>query len=129
MSFLGSTNKQPREKLPIDISYALVIGDRAADSIALTIETPTGMVLESSSTDAAGKLAQLFVSGGTSGTTYHWTVLADITIGGKVTRVEDEFSVAVSEVNSSNYPSGGAVVSPFGGGSASATATWPNLFG
>jgi len=95
MSIIGTINKQPREILPVDIDYAKVIGSRTVDSITPTIETPTGMTLASSS--VTGSVVQLYISGGTTGNTYKWTLLTDIVIGGKTSRLEDEFTVIVEE--------------------------------
>jgi hypothetical protein len=96
MALIGSFEKQPREVLPVDVSYADVIGDRTASSIVPTVEVPTGMTKVSEQMD--GSVLQLYVSGGTTGNSYRWTVLTDITIAGNVTRVEDEFDVVVLEV-------------------------------
>lgn len=96
MALLGYVMKQPRESGPVDIDYAKVIGDRTVTSITLAIETPSGMTLDSSG--VTGSVAQLFVSGGTSGESYSWTILASILIGGHTTVVEDEFIVQVEEV-------------------------------
>lgn len=96
MALLGSMSKQPSEILPVDISYADVIGSRTATSIAQTITVPSGMTKVSD--EVSGSVLQIYVSGGTTGTSYRWVVKTDITIGGKVTRVEDEFDVVVLEV-------------------------------
>jgi hypothetical protein len=98
MALIGSLDKQPREILPVDISYADVIGGRMVTSIVPTVEVPAGMTLVSQTLDLEGSVLQLYVSGGTTGNAYRWTALADITIGGRVTRVEDEFDVVVLEV-------------------------------
>lgn len=96
MPIIGSFDKQPREVLPVDISYAEVIGERTATAIVATVEVPVGMTLVSQ--EMVGSTLQVYVSGGTTGTSYRWTLLTDITIGGRVTRVEDEFDVVVLEV-------------------------------
>lgn len=96
MGIIGSFDKQPREILPLDISYADVLGGRTASSIVATVEVPAGMTLVSQ--QVAGSTLQLYVSGGTTANSYRWTVLTDITIVGRVTRVEDEFDVVVLEV-------------------------------
>lgn len=99
--FLGTMQKQPGEKLPVDIDYSAVIAGRAADSIVLfEVRVPTGMQLESQDVSVPNKAAQLYISGGSDGQTYAWTVVADITMGGRLTRVEDEFQVIVKEINS-----------------------------
>lgn len=96
MSLIGTITKQPREILPVDISYADVIGSRTATSIVQSVTVPSGMTMASE--QVSGQVLQVYVSGGTDGVIYRWTVLTDITIGGRVTRVEDEFDVAVVEV-------------------------------
>jgi hypothetical protein len=96
MALLGSFKKQPREILPVDISYSAVIGSRTITSITPTIETPSGMTLVSS--NLTGHVVQLYLSGGTDGVTYRWTLLTDIVIGGATTRVEDEFDVTIEVV-------------------------------
>lgn len=99
--FLGTMQKQPGETLPVDIDYSAVIAGRVADSISLfEVRAPAGMQLASQDVSLQNKVAQLYVSGGTSGQTYLWTVIADITIGGRLTRVEDEFQVIVNEITS-----------------------------
>lgn len=109
--FLGTMQKQPGEKLPVDIDYSAVIAGRAADSIVLfEVRVPTGMQLESQDVSVPNKAAQLYIAGGSDGQVYSWTVVADITMGGRLTRVEDEFSVVVSEVSAASgaAPSYGA---------------------
>jgi hypothetical protein len=97
MALIGSFTKQPREKLPVDIDYTSVIAGRTVSSMTPTVETPSGMTLTSSA--VSGETIQLYLSGGTDGVTYTWTVLMDIVIGGKTTTVEDEFTVTVEEVS------------------------------
>lgn len=96
MANLGSITKQPREILPVDLSYAAVIGARTVETITPTIEVPTGMT--ATVQQITGSVLQIYISGGTDGQTYKWTVLTDIVIGGRTTRVEDEFTVNVVEV-------------------------------
>lgn len=99
MAVIGSFSKQPRETIPVDVDYSDVIGSgRTASLIAPTIEAPAGMTLVSSI--VSGTTAQLYITGGTAGASYCWTLLTDLTIGGKVTRVEDEFHVTVQDVTS-----------------------------
>lgn len=101
--YLGSMPKQPGEKLPVDIDYSRVIGcEVTASSIALTVTAPSGMALDATTTSAADKRGQLWISGGTDGNSYSWTVVADIVIGGRTVRVEDEFLVEVAEVTATN---------------------------
>lgn len=95
MALLGTLTKQPSEELPVDISYASVIGERAVESLTIAVTAPSGMTLVSS--DSTSSACQLYVGGGTDGVTYKWTVFATITIGGKLTKVEDEFNVIVEE--------------------------------
>ena len=97
MALIGSFTKQPSEKLPVDIDYSEVIAGRPVDSISAVINTtPAGMTKDS---DAfSGEMLQIYLSGGVDGNAYRWTVVTDITIGGKLTRVEDEFDVVVEEV-------------------------------
>lgn len=97
MPLIGSFSKQPREVLPVDISYADVVGGRTVTSLVPTVEVPAGMTMVSMQVD--GTTLQIYVSGGTTSNSYRWTVLTDITIGGRVTRVEDEFDVVVLEVS------------------------------
>jgi hypothetical protein len=97
MALLGSFTKQPGEILPVDISYEDVIGERTATEITTTIATPSGMTKVSD--EISGSDLQIYLSGGTDGVAYRWVVVTDITIGGKVTRVEDEFDVLVEEVS------------------------------
>lgn len=96
MALLGSFTKQPSEQLPVDISYADVIGGRTATDITPTITVPSGMTSISSS--VTGSVLQIYVATGSTGTTYRWVVRTSITIGGLVTIVEDEFDVVVLEV-------------------------------
>lgn len=96
MALIGAFTKQPREILPADISYAAVIGARTATSITCTVEVPAGMTAVSQI--VSGTTLQIYVSGGATAQTYRWVVLADIVIGGRTTRVEDEFDVVVLEV-------------------------------
>lgn len=88
--------KQPREAFPVDISYTEVLDGRVATLISPVVEVPAGMTLVSE--DLEGDQLQLYVAGGTDQTSYRWTVLTSITIGGKVTIVEDEFDVVVEAV-------------------------------
>lgn len=120
--FLGTINKQPSEILPIDIDYTKVIGDRTASSITLTVTAPTGMAMDSAEADAAAQFGQVYVSGGTSGESYKWTVIADIVIAGKTTRVEDEFTVAVTEITADTAATS-QPATPVGSGSG-----WPSIF-
>ncbi len=97
MAIIGSTLKQPREILLLDLDYSDAIGTRTASSVTPTVEVPSGMTLER--TLVSGKVVQLQLSGGTDETVYRWTVLTDIVIGGSTMRLEDEFHVLVQEVN------------------------------
>ena len=96
MALLGSFTKQPAEQLPVDISYADVIGARTASSIVPTVTVPSGMT--SISSVVTGSVLQIYLGTGTTGQTYRWVVRTSITIGGLVTIVEDEFDVVVLEV-------------------------------
>lgn len=96
MPLIGSFDKQPREQLPVDIDYSEVIAGRTVTSIVPTVEVPAGMTKVSH--QVSGETLQIYVSGGTSGQSYRWVVLTDITISGNLTRVEDEFDVVVLEV-------------------------------
>lgn len=96
MALLGSFTKQPAEQLPVDISYADVIGSRTASAIVPTVTIPSGMT--SISSVVTGNVLQIYVATGVTGQTYRWVVRTSITIGGLVTIVEDEFDVVVLEV-------------------------------
>lgn len=96
MALIGSMTKQPREALPVDISYTGVLAGRAATLISPVVEVPVGMTLVSQ--ELAGDQLQLYVGGGTDQMSYRWTILTSITIGGKITIVEDEFDVVVEAV-------------------------------
>lgn len=96
MTVIGSFVMQSREILPVDVSYDTVIGGRTVDSITVTPEVPVGMILVSQTITA--NVLQLYVRGGTTGTSYRWTLLCDIVIGGKTTRVEDEFDIVVTDI-------------------------------
>lgn len=96
MAYLGSFTKQPGEILPLDISFSTVIGGRTTTSITPTCTAPVGMTKVSQT--LAGEVMQIYISGGTTATTYRWTVVTDIMIGGSTTRIEDEFDVIVEEV-------------------------------
>lgn len=96
MALLGSFTKQPAEQLPVDISYAAVIGGRTASSIVPTITVPSGMTSISSA--VTGSVLQIYVATGVTANTYRWVVRTSITIGGLVTIVEDEFDVVVLEI-------------------------------
>lgn len=96
MALIGSMTKQPGEILPVDISYASVIGVRTASSITPTVTVPVGMTAVSQV--LSGQVLQIYLSGGTNAQSYRWTVVTDIVIGGATTRVEDEFDVVVEDV-------------------------------
>lgn len=95
MPFVGSVEKQPAEKWPVDISYATWLGTRTADSISVSVTAPSGMVLDY--TAATSDTVQVGVSGGTAGQSYTWTVTTTIVIGGRNHVLEDEFTVSVVE--------------------------------
>lgn len=95
MAIIGTVTKQPREILPVDISYAKAIGTRAFTSLTPAVETPAGMTL--AAVLVADTTVQVVISGGTAGQVYKWTVLTDIVIGGVTSRLEDEFAVLVEE--------------------------------
>lgn len=96
MALIGSMTKQPGEILPVDIDYTSVIGGRTATLLSATITTPSGMTKVSE--ELAGNVLQIYLGGGTTGVSYRWTIVMEITIGGRITRVEDEFDVVVLEV-------------------------------
>lgn len=96
MALLGSFTKQPSEQLPVDISYANVIGGRTVSSITPVVTVPSGMT--SVSSVVAGETLQIYLAGGSTGTTYRWVITTSITIGGLITIVQDEFDVVVLEV-------------------------------
>ena len=96
MALLGSFTKQPGEQLPVDISYATVIGSRTASSITFVLTVPTGMT--SIYAVVTGQILQIYVATGATGQSYRWTIKTSITIGGLVTIVEDEFDCVVLEV-------------------------------
>lgn len=96
MALIGAFTKQPREIIPVDISYTGVIGGRAASAVMPTVEVPSGMTIAGQV--VSGSTVQIYVAGGTTGSSYRWVVLTDILIGGLTTRVEDEFDVVVLEV-------------------------------
>ena len=96
MPLLGSFTKQPSEQLPVDISYATVIGSRTATSIVPVVTVPAGMT--SISSIVTGTTLQIYVATGITANTYRWAVQTSITIGGLVTIVEDEFDVVVLKV-------------------------------
>ena len=96
MALIGSMAKQPTEILPMDIVYDNVIGGRTVTSITTTVTTPSGMTKVSE--QIAGNILQIYVGGGTSGVSYRWVILTDITIGGRITRTEDEIDVVVLEI-------------------------------
>lgn len=96
MALIGAYSQQPGEQLPVDISYTAVIGGRTVSLMTATVVTPVGMTLVSQ--EVVGEVLQLFITGGTTGTSYRWSVLMSITIGGRLTKVEDEFDIVVQEV-------------------------------
>ena len=96
MPLIGSFDKQPAEQLPVDIDYSEVIAGRTTSSISPSITVPSGMTKVSH--QMSGETLQIYVTGGTSGQSYRWTVLTSITISGNVTIVEDEFDVVVLEI-------------------------------
>lgn len=93
---MGALTKQAAEALPVDVSFGSVIGARTATSVATVVTPPAGMTLVSQL--VSGPMLQLYISGGTSGQTYRWTLLTDIVIGAQTTRVKDEFDVVVQDV-------------------------------
>jgi len=99
MALIGSFTKQPGESLPIDISYATVIGGRTTTSVTPVVTVPSGMTMsETQDYDVGTDTLQIYCAGGTTAVTYRWTVVCTIVIGGKDTIVEDEFDVVVLEV-------------------------------
>ncbi|MBB1161468.1 phage fiber-tail adaptor protein [Aquariibacter albus] len=96
MAMMGSFPKQPGETLPVDIDYSAVIAGRTVDSLTPTVTTPVGLTKVSE--QVSGNVLQLYLSGGTAGQTYKWTISTAIVIGGRTTVVEDEFITLVEEV-------------------------------
>ena len=96
MAIVGALTKQPREIVAVDLDYTQAIDGRTVSLITPSIEAPSGMALESAQVD--GSVLQVYMSGGTAGQVYRWTVLTDIVIGGRTTRLEDEWHVLVEEV-------------------------------
>lgn len=94
MALLGNFSKQSREVIPVDINFNDTVGQRLITAITTTVEAPVGMTLVSQ--QFFGTTLQLYVSGGTSLVSYKWTLLTEITIGGRVIVVEDEFFVDVA---------------------------------
>jgi hypothetical protein len=95
MPIVGTLKKQPGEILPFTISYSDVLDGRTATSIVPTAAPPAGITVTSQT--VVGETYQAFVNGGAHGQEYIITVVANITIDGNVTRVEDEVRVKVKE--------------------------------
>lgn len=94
MALLGTFSKQPAEVLDYDISFDQFLP--ITDTITGVVTTAdTGVTVASSTIISAGRGVKVWVSGGTSGTTYK--VQVRITSGdGRVK--EAEFKVKVLEV-------------------------------
>jgi hypothetical protein len=94
MAILANIDKQPREIIDFDISYAkLLLGRTDTLTTSVSEVTPTGLTLNS--TTVSGQISKTVVSGGTSGTIYTVTVLTSTTAGLKY---EDEVTITVEEV-------------------------------
>lgn len=95
MAILGTINKQPREKLDFDVSYATVLQGRSDTIASTTVEvTPVGLTVPATG-QLAGNIAKVTVAAGTTGTTYKVTVIATTTAG---LIYEDEVNVIVEDV-------------------------------
>lgn len=95
--YIGAFTKQPAEIIAVPISYARFLGTRTASSISATVTAPSGMT-ESETAAVSGSVLQVWVSGGTDGSSYRWKVVTDIVVGGKTERLEDEFDVRIKAV-------------------------------
>ena len=96
MALMGSFTKQPGETLPVDIDYTAVIAGRTVSTLTPTITVPSGLTMVSN--QVSGNVLQIYLSGGTAGASYKWTISTAIVIGGRTTIVEDEFITLVEEV-------------------------------
>lgn len=95
MASLGNFTKQPRERLPVDISFGTFIGTRTATSITPAIEVPSGLTVEQNGVN--NNVLQLFISSGTSGVIYKVVILTTIVISAQSHIIEDYFNVLVEE--------------------------------
>ena len=94
MAVLGIINKQPREKIDFDISYATVLAGRSDTIASTTVEvTPAGLTVPASAV-LTGNVAKVVISAGTNAVTYTVTVLATTTAG---LIYEDELHLIVEE--------------------------------
>ena len=95
---LGSRAQQPIEVLPVDFSYAAYIAARGgtATAISAVVIVPAGMTLADSV--LSGQVFQFFPTGGTDMTSYRWNVTVDITIGGHLHRLQDEYDIVVTNI-------------------------------
>jgi hypothetical protein len=93
---MASMTKQPSEILPVDIVFSTFIAGRTTTLISPVVTVPTGMTKVSE--QLSGETLQLYVGGGTTGTTYRWVVTTEVTIGGKISKIEDEFDVVILEI-------------------------------
>lgn len=98
MAQLGTITKQPTEKLPYDLSYAEVLGERTGTiGTPTTSVTGTGTVPTITDTSLTGQVFQFYVNGGTPGT-FKLEVTVSITVGGKIETVQDEIEIVVEEI-------------------------------
>lgn len=96
MAILGIVNKQPREVIDFDISYADALAGRTSTlATAISEVSPTGLTLVDTIIVSATKKTKVIISGGTTGTTYKVTVLTSTDDG---LTLEDEVTVIVEEV-------------------------------
>ncbi len=102
MAILGTTQKQPREVLDVDINYATVLAGRSDTIVSFTVETvrivttPIGTgTLTIVSSVRTGNIIKITYSGGTTNESYKVTILATSSAG---LVYEDEFTVIVVEV-------------------------------
>jgi hypothetical protein len=86
MALIGSMTKQPSEILPVDIVFSTFIAGRTTTLISPVVTVPTGMTKVSE--QLSGETLQLYVGGGTT----------EVTIGGKISKIEDEFDVVILEI-------------------------------
>lgn len=95
MALLGVVNKQPREIIDFDISYAQFLAGRTdtLDSVVTEV-TPSG-ALSVAFTNISGTSVKTVIQSGVDGQTYKVTVITTTTAG---LILEDEVTVMVQEV-------------------------------
>lgn len=94
MAILGTSQKQPREVLDVDVNYTTVLAGRSDTIVSQTTEVaPAGLTILS--VVRTGNVVKLTLGSGTADVLYKVTILATSSAG---LVYEDEFNILVTEV-------------------------------